>query len=121
MRWLVSGFILKFRLSHLFESTVVTSNDILDILDTWTITDLDDVYVRLGLSDTDIANAKLEGHDPREKVKKVFHLWCGKDAEGATRKVLFAAMNRCGRSRKSMNDLKKLWQGSPTCDPISRY
>ena len=99
-------FVLSFQ-------TVISDVDIQDIVDIFNLTTLDDLYPRLGLSETEIENAKLQGSTPKQKEKKVLFLWRNKKADKATREVMLEAMRLNKSMTAPMNEVIERW-GGPT-------
>ena len=89
--------------------TVISDIDILDILDVVPIPNLGDLYSRLGLTQTNMTNAKEGISSPREAEKKVFLLWRNINAETATRGVILEAMSKDSTWKEWENELRKKW------------
>ena len=70
---------------------------------------LEDVYVRLGLEDKDIQNERLATSDRRGQERKILHLWLNRADAGATRERMIAAMEQVPECRASLNRLKERW------------
>ena len=73
------------------------------------LSELDNLYPRLGLSDVDVANAKPDGNTTKQNEKKVLHLW-RRTAHEATRAVLLKAMGQNEHWNKWTRQLKERWE-----------
>ena len=88
---------------------MISGIDILDILDTVPYPDLDDLYARLGLTPTQVINARLEGRTAREKEKKVLILWTNTNDKAATRDAILEAMSKDSTFTTWENILRQKW------------
>ena len=87
---------------------MISDVDILDILDSVPFPNLGDLYSRLGLTQTNVTNAKEGISLPREAEKKVFLLWRNINDKAATRDVILEAMSD-STCKASENILRKKW------------
>ena len=82
--------------------------DIQDIVDEWRLTDLGDLYPRLGLTATQISNEQEVGN-PKQQAKNILTLWINSKHPANTREVMLKAMAKNSAWAKSMHDVKKKW------------
>ena len=95
---------------HFFSfQTAISDIDIEDIVDIFKWSDLNDLYPHLGLSTTDVDNAKLRAETPRQKEKMVLYLWRDRNADSATREVMLQAMSHNRNWTADVNRLKIKW------------
>ena len=104
----MSNFIHTFSVFISFQ-TVISDVDILDILAIVPYPNLGDLYSRLGLTQTDVINARREGRTAREQEKKVLILWRNINDKAATRDVILEAMSKDSTWKEWENTLRKKW------------
>ena len=88
---------------------MISDTDILDILNNVTFSNLGDLYPRLGLTQTQVTNAKKGINLPKEAEKTVLILWRNINAEAATRDVILEAMSRDRTWKEWENTLREKW------------
>ena len=90
---------------------MVSDVNILDILDIVPFPNLDDLYSRLGLSEAQVTNTRLEGRygTAREQEKKVLLLWRNINDNAATRDVILEEMSKDSTWKAWENTLRKKW------------
>ena len=90
---------------------MVSDVNILDILDIVPFPNLDDLYSRLGLSEAQVTNTRLEGRygTAREQEKKVLLLWRNINDNAATRDAILKAMSTDSTWKEWENILRKKW------------
>ena len=103
-----SNFIHMFSVFISFQ-TVISDVDILDIRDSFPIPNLGDLYIRLGLTQTNVINAKEGASTPKEAAKQVFFLWRNINDNAATRDAILKAMSTDSTWKEWENILRKKW------------
>ena len=89
---------------------MISEVDVLDILDNVPNSNLGDLYLRLGLTQTHVTNARLaSASTPREGEKNVLFLWRNINDQAATREVILAAMGIAGEWKMWGNILREKW------------
>ena len=104
---------LFFKFVYLFNivtgiPVLVSNVDVQDIIDTFLLESLNDVYPRIGLTPKDIADAKQ--NSTKEQARSLLNLWRNREDNAATRGRMIAAMEQCSNYTAYTNRLKRKWR-----------
>ena len=87
----------------------ISGGDIQDIVDTFTLAQLSDVYPRLGITNQDVQITLQIDNVPQQKAKKVLYSWWDKNKDNATRKKMIDAIKKVKKCNRSRSKLEEKW------------
>ena len=97
---------------HLFfptDKTEVSDEDIQDIVDVWKLTDLDNLFPKLHLTNVEISNEQALVGDRKQSTKNILTLWRNSKYPDNKRKDMLKAMSKNDAWKRSMNAVKEKW------------